>query len=447
MRLLNKFNAVWIAFLILTLVFMVLISRLTVNMFFMDQWDLEAFLVKDHNPIDQFFYLHAPHRQGLAYVLWGWAQNILGVDPKIPAWIAFIFIILATYLAIKVLRRQTQATVGDMIIPIIFISPKLHETLFDSPNPSHGPFPMFLLFGITLCFLIRDKVKQAVILSILCFLLVFSAFGLVIAPVVVAYAAVFASRFFWLSRRADPTARGVLVDYFPALLMLVTTIVAVILFLWNYKFSPSADCFTGQLDVSQQLIFSFLILSRVFGFIEPGMTAMVTGGLFFGILVWIFFYSCRILLRTEQEESQNNAASCILFTSGFTLAFVLLTAYGRECLGLGRAFESQYLPYLLPGFWAVFLSLKSSFFPYHRIARDRKLLVPLFVVACLIFEWRAYNELTQFLWGRYTNMTALIQCSQGDMNKVPECQEKLDIWVYLDKETLAGLIHQTYNTP
>lgn len=447
MRLVNRFNAVWIAFFGLSAAFAVLVSRYTVNILFSDQWDLEAFLVNDQNPIHQFLHIHGPHRQGLVFILWDWLQLIFGVDARIPAWLVLLFLILGTFLAIRVLRKQTQPLLGDVLIPIIFISPKLHETIFGTPNPSHGTFPLFLIFGITACFLIRNEVKQAIMLSILCFLLVFSGFGLVIIPIVFFYAVLFALKFLRRSRVVEKEAAGTLKSYLPVSLMTLTTLAAALFFLWDYQFSAAAGCFSGHLEPVRELIYSFNLLSSVIGFTQPGMVSTITGVVCFCTLAGIAAYNSVVIVRPGTDESQRKTASIILFTSAFTLLFALLTAYGRECLGISTAFESRYLPYVLPGYWAVYVTLKSSDQPYHLLTPNRKSLVALFVVCALTFEWRAYNEWTNRIWEWYGIKTAVNDCAQGDPTKILDCQNKLGVQVYPFPSELPRLVKEVYHVP
>lgn len=426
----NRYFA-WVVFGGLALWLVWLVRVYAVDLLYYDQVTLAAPLATTSNPLEIFFFRYARHRQGLAYVFWGWGQQLFGVDARVPAWLSLTFVLLGTLPALWVAQRANRPYWTDAIIPIVFLSTKHHETLFGAANPSHGPFPLFLLMGFAASLFVRHPVLRAMLASVAYFLLIFSGFGFLIVPVMLGYVAL-ATIGIYRSQAPDAMLISAL---------LLATVVGGGLFLWDYQSQSALACFTGEIRPAAQLTFAFAMLAHVLGFVQvnPAFVhpvVVMAGGAFFIGLAYITLQSGLSLAHGTHNDAARRTAGMIFITAGFCLAFVLVTAYGRECQGIFAAFSSRYVPYLLPGFWAVYLALKNQL--------SARSLIIVFVGVALL-QLRAQDHWYHAIRGFHQDKTAIVRCSGGDPQNIPACQDELGIAVYPSTEQLRDRLDVIYD--
>ncbi len=419
---------VWGFFISLSIWLVRLVHHYTVRLLISDQLELVSYLVQEKNPVSRFLYELAPHRQGAAFVIWGWIQDIIGVHEAIPVWLSTSFIILATWIALKLLRKLSTPHWADIVVPVIFLSPKLHETLFASSNPSHGPFPLLLLFCLISCLMLQNSVVKSTLLGLLTFLLLFSGFGLVIVPLVILYFLMVVARALRQKKNDLPIRIWAELKKNSVLPLLTSTIIGCVLFIHNYYFHSAVECFSDRPEILGMISYVLAILAHSIGFTQISVVTSVSGLVVLGLMVSTFIQSARVIASSE-DKSMHVVATTLFLASGYTLLFVCLTAYGRTCLGIDSAFASRYLPYVLPGLWSVFLSAKlgRSFFYHISIQKNIFLAVALVLI---VLEWRSHDEWMRSVKWWQISKSAMTSCSGGNKELLPLCQRETNVEVY-----------------
>ena len=134
-------------------------------------------------------------------------------------------------------------------------------------------------------------------------------------------------------------------------------------FFIDYKFIQTKEEF--QFPVSQFWIkypvFMAKLLAMFFGINHYFFSAMSLGVVIFIILLKLMIFHMRLLLNSSMDT--NNRTCCdatfsrtIVILTLFTLIFCVFTTIGRVTVGL----SSRYIPFLIPGFFAVFLHLSKA---------------------------------------------------------------------------------------
>lgn len=441
----NKYY-LWIIFSALSFSILNLVFRYSTNILFSDQFDLVSGLVSEKNLINIFLWRHGPHRQGIIFVVWGIIQSIVGIDARIPSWISVICVIVATYLAIKIIRILTRPSLTDIIIPVIFLSPKLYESLIGVSNPSHGPFPLFMIF-LFILLLINQKVNHSnFLLGICIFLLTFSGFGLVVIPVVISLCFLQIIGLIKKTRnkiQIQPTSE----DKNRIIYMLFSAFLSVVLFLNHYQLESTVECFSGKINLLPQFNYILNIFASFTGFIHSSTNASLVGIFIFAVILTTFIRSgYKIASHNRLPTHLLPSYYSVYIASGFTIVFTILTAYGRECLGVDSAYASRYLPYILPGIWASYVFIKLNFqFSKLHITHKKNLLV-IFSVILFSFEIRGRADWEEGAKYWYLQKNNIILCSQGVPQNITKCVKSSEIPIYPDIQQLDELITKIYGS-
>jgi len=444
MKILRRY-LVWVVFILLSVFVAKIVERCADSIFISDQLELAAVLISKHNPIALFWHILPPHRQGFMFIIWGFLQSFIGLDARISAWMAFITILCATYVAIKVLRKITAPSLVDFVIPLSFISLKLHETLVGVPNPSHGPAPLLLFFLLTVGLLMPSGVKKGLYLSLIIFLMAFSGFGLVILPVAAAYATILLLRIY--KSGGLKAIQGFSKTNSYPYIILAGVLLSSALFLHGYKFYSAVDCFSGGVNITSEMIYVSLIAAHLLGYFFLNYSSLIVGLLFLLILTLIFVRSGYMILHSKNKKTDSQAIDHVFFGSGFSVVFILLTAYGRGCLGLKTAFASRYLIYLLPGIWATLIYLKSTdVWPGLKTIWKKHLLI-FFAILLINVELRVFGSWFGSVLAWHNAKQEIARCFRGDQAQILGCVEKTGVAVFPNPERAAELLQIIYKIP
>jgi hypothetical protein len=164
------------------------------------------------------------------------------------------------------------------------------------------------------------------------------------------------------------------------------SIATIALFLYGFALHPATDCFQfPHTRPWEYLPYTGLVLSRPFGVVAAGhllIGSVVTAG-----TAGFLGYSLFQLIRARRDSIFWLATSCL---AGLTLLFALSTAVGRVCLGFDSAMATRYIPYILPGLFAVYLVIRRA----SRRSSIATALLPVVLVACIAKEqdMRSVNE-------------------------------------------------------
>lgn len=245
-------------------------------------------------------------------------------------------------------RLFGSISASDAVIPVVFLVPSQLLGFVAVPNPSHGTFPLLLTMLYALAWTQRNLLRRYLAVVILNFFLIYTGFGFfmgLLTPLLFA-----TDLYHALSGRRR---------YHSSLPLTFLMISALSLgsFFIGYKFSPAADCFRFPYDHPLHYVwFSGLIFSSFFSLgghsllvSMIGVSVLLVTGLACGV--------CGYELLRDQGSAVFNAVVTSL--TALSLLFCLNAAVGRICLGLDTAHASRYVPYLIPGFLALYFCLLS----------------------------------------------------------------------------------------
>ena len=342
-------HARWIiAFVLATLTvrLMMFVDRYAVNLIYLDQWDFLAGLMEGASPWALFRWQHGVERQGLGNLISAVVLSQTGWNAKADAAAAAVLMLLTCLCALWLVKRICgRMSAWDVAVPLIFLTTTNVETYVITPNLAHGPLSALYLVTYALSLTATSHVHRAVLIAAINFFAVNTGFTVLlggITPVVLLLSACLPG----LSRRDR-------IVYSSAF---VTSIATVAQFARGLVWFPAVACFQFPYDHPWEYIpFAGRVLARPvnpkIGFLpgEPLGTAFA--------LVAMAFMCTAVFraLRSRGSSALWNVAGVLM---AFTVAFAAATAVGRVCTGIVAADSSRYIPYVLPGFLAVYLVLR-----------------------------------------------------------------------------------------
>ena len=332
-----------------------LIDKYSVNMLFWDQWDFMGGLFEEKGPWELFSWQHGPHRQGVGFFLTKIVADLSGWNTRVECFMIGTVICLAAVVALLLKRRLTGSiTALDVAIPLLYLSPLQFELFANTPNVSHGAMPLLLITLFCLCWTIKNITLRYFFCAAINFMTIYTGFGVFIGCI---------TPFLFLSEiilafRSNDQRRKI-----SALLFFIVSVASMLSFFINYTFNSAAEGFVfphpDPLIYLRFILISFATFCGIRGsfpvlylFAVPVVCS----------IIWLLFKSgldaSRSILRGNNDERQDKERvfKQILFVmTAFTLLFSLNLAIGRACLGLGAATACRYLPYMTPGFFALYL--------------------------------------------------------------------------------------------
>jgi len=345
------------AFAALSARLLMLISRYSVNVFFMDQWEFnEATLFQHHSLWEMFRWQHGPHRQGLGAVVAFLVEPHFHWNSRAESFLVGVIVILAAACALWLkCRLFGPLTIFDVCIPLILLTPLQYETLFITANLAHGPLPLLLIIFFCLAWTISNNaVRLAVVLAIN-FLALHTGFGFFLglitpAAIVVNY---------WMNLRY--VARGWLLSS----LSLLVSLASLASFFVNYRFETSVDCAPNLVQSPLSYAkFLWLMFANPLGAKGTGFFPMFVGILTLAAMAGSLVVSI-VALRPQTNAADRTRNLVVAVLLGFCLLFSANAAYGRSCLGIQVAQVSRYVIYMgcgLLGLYLFFLALPRSVF-------------------------------------------------------------------------------------
>jgi hypothetical protein len=328
-----------------------LIRQYAVNVLFMDQWDFDdATLFQHHSIWEMFRWQHGPHRQGLGALLQKLIEPWIHWNTRHEAFFIGAIIFSAAVLAL-LLKVRLYGTIGysDVIIPVLFLTPLQYETLVVTPNPAHGSLPSLLMVLYCLCWLIRPYHWKYICVLLVNFLLIYTGFGLFIGLITPAllvldyYANVrhLAPKYKWGSAAA-----------------LTFSIASFASFFVGYKFQPAVDCFSPAPENPVMYPWFVAIMFANAAGLKILTLATLIGSIALALFMVGLLITVKRLLAQRSNTWPRDAAIASLLA--YCVVFCFNTAYGRLCLGLNAAASSRYTPYVVLGFFGLYLYALSN---------------------------------------------------------------------------------------
>lgn len=345
---------VLLAFVFILLTFRILyyISMYASNVPFWDQWDYFNTIFENKSYLDSFLYVHAPHRQGIGFVIDRFILETVQLDTRSSSYlIAFIYL-MSSLIAVGIKNRLVgKNDLHSIIIPFFFLTIGFFETMILTPNPSHGAFPVFILllfaFMMQLKWNSLLKVGLLLLLDLFAVFTGFSVFAGLIIPFLFLPLAIF----------ENGSKKKITLYIFAT----IASLFIFALFFYKYQFHSASDCF--QFPHPRPLEYlDFMIYVNAF---QVGLQdSYFIGSIMFLVYLLTFFLSFfRVVKGFFITHKFSIFYLVIFFLISFALLFEMNIAVGRVCFGVKAGQSSRYLPYLNLGVFAVYLAfLKEPFF-------------------------------------------------------------------------------------
>jgi hypothetical protein len=347
----------WLPTLVVAAVFLLLAFRLfrlislyAVNIFFSDQWDFNDITLFERRNLWQMFnWQHGPHRQGVGAIVQVLVEPLLRWNSRGEAFVAGAIVTLAAVCALYLKKRlRGRISYADVVIPLIFLTPAQYESLWITPNFSHGPLPLLLVILYCLTWTCHRAALRYPLLLLVNFLAVYTGFGLFIGfltPVLLIVD-------YWIGRSEAP------VKAWQLLLALALSLLSIGSFFSGYVSQPAAGCFATQsAPLAGYGAFAALMLAHFAGARETGTIDVLAGSLLLAAMLATLTWSGASLFFPKAQHKRQYLLPAILIS--FCLLFCFGTAYGRLCLGLGTAQSSRYTNYVTLGMLGIYLSMLS----------------------------------------------------------------------------------------
>ena len=351
----KKTIPITLIYIVLTLQLIILVDTYAVNVLWWDQWDFLYPLFQDRGYLDIFKWQHGPHRQGLAFVLTSFIYKSTNWNVRIEAFFMVGLLFVTSLLfSITNFRLNKNISLFDSAIPLMILSSLFYETIYQTPNASHGIFPLFLLSVIALGQTFTFG-KRILVTTVSGFFAIFSGFGL-FAGLMVTIWTVWGMVCAHLSN-----IRHRLIVYTTAFLLMT---VGFYLFFYGYAFNPAVECYHfPHSPIREYFIFLFAMLGFFDGIHCSAGVLFCYLSLVIGFLQAAVFLSLSIteLKRFFIKKKKASALTriCIIL-GGFSAIYMISTAIGRVCISPIGGQAPRYLPLVTPAYIALYFYLRQK---------------------------------------------------------------------------------------
>ncbi len=250
--------------------------------------------------------------------------------------IILLVAILALYLKIRLFGRIAYS---DAIIPAFFLTPTQFEIVIGATNPGWSAIPVLLIILYCLSWTIRSGRWKYVCVLLVNFPLIYTGYGVFVGLLTPALIA--------LDYRKTRQVAGV-AAFFISIASLVS------FFVGYQPHHSGADCFSG---VPANPILYAMFVSCMFANavgLKGSAFLLLSVGLI--ILIVSLLSLDKVLRRLRNGEpislTRDTVISVLL---GFCMIFMVATAYGRLCLGIGFAMMPRYVTYTVLDFYGLYL--------------------------------------------------------------------------------------------
>jgi hypothetical protein len=342
----------WVPVAILVLVYlalvvrlMLLIDRYAVDVFHWDQWDFLDGLFHPRSFWQLFRWQLGPHRMGLGLPLMVAVEQMTDWNAVAISYLNAAVMAAGGLLAVVLKHRLAPPLRWtDAALLFLFLNSSQWAIFVATPNVSHGPLPLLLVTFFAILLTIQSTPSRVVLLLLVDLLATYTGFGIFlgwITPLVILLQ--------WWRTDLKGTA---------AVLALLASVAILASFFYDYRlpWDLARSCVGTAADNSwrKRLGFFFLLFARAFGATRRASFWAVFGGAVGAAVCWLFLVRSVQLLKRPSSVERLVEVTWVL--AAFTLMFAIVASAGRSCRGAGGALNSRYVPYMVPGMVALYLS-------------------------------------------------------------------------------------------
>ena len=318
-----------------------MISRQAVNIFYNDQWDFnDATLFEKHPLWEIFRWQYGPQRHGLGGVAMKLLEPLIRWNSRYEAYGIGAILVLATVLALYLKTRLFgPVSYYDAIIPAFFLTPVQFEIVIGATNPGWSAIPLLLIIIYCLCWTVGSSGWKYFGVLLTNFLLIYTGYGIFLGLL---------------------TPAAIAIDYwrkkeFGSAVAFLISIASLASFFVGYQSHHSgAECFS--LAPSNPILYA-MFMSCMFGN-AAGLKGSAGFVLVVGLMMLVISVVCLDIVLKRLRHGNSISLTRDMVTSiliAFCLIFLLGTAYGRLCLGMGFAMMPRYVTYTVLGFYGLYL--------------------------------------------------------------------------------------------
>lgn len=313
----------------------VLIDQKAVNILFWDQWGFLTPLFEGKTGWWTLFsYQAGAHRMGVGFFLIQLLAEWTRWNTRADAFAILALIFAAMLLAIALKKRVFGSlSAWDALIPAIFLTVAQYEIFIGTPDESAAAMPLLLLMLLCLAWTMdRPAVRLPLVLT-LNFLLIFTGYGFLIAPVTIA---VFGVELYHTVRNRSRSAMAA------AGIGMIGSIGSVLLYFRGYQFVPEAQCYGfSAANLVKYSLFMGVTFSKFVGldYTDQRWPTLIFGALLLAVMLAAFLYQGTGFFSGRNPGKTNYRAAVILIA--YSLVFCASAAVGRVCLGMAAAQSSR----------------------------------------------------------------------------------------------------------
>lgn len=364
-------SIVFVSILLTTRLFL-FVAEKGVNLLFWDEWDFLTPLFTGNDDIWTLFtWQHGLHRQGIGFFIIKPIAELSRWNTRVDELFIAATIIVALICTL-LLKRMLWGpfSLSDVILPFFVLNLIQYETIIGTPNISASALPLALVIVYCMSWIIRNETLKYSTIFILNFMMIFTGYALLIAPINLALLVIeiFQNR----------KERIMIVKKVP-FWAFMGSILSIGIFLIGYKFQTGVTCFSFK--PSFLLKYPAYISMMFAKFIRLDLLSnskiMVLGGfVLVSIITMVFALHFWRITRYRLIDNQQSVIIVILL--GYSLFFAISTALGRVCLGVESSLASRYTTLLVPAFIGLYLHIVDISRPnYRRLAIGIVLLIQL----------------------------------------------------------------------
>jgi len=327
-----------------------LVYQKSVNILFWDQWDFLTPLFQGQKGWTLFITQIGSHRMGIGYfliqLLAGWTHWNTRADS-----FAILALVVLAMLGALVLKKRVFGSLSawDVLIPAIFLTVTQYEIFIGVPNESAGALPLFLLIVFCLAWTIDRMAVRLPIILIINFLMIFTGYGFLIAPVTIAIFGLELYKAIRGQSRAAAIAAGV---------GLLVSIGSILFYFRGFQFGQASQCYGfSASNLVKYPVFMGVTFAKFVGldYSDQRWISIIFGCLILAMVVGALIYQGVKLLALN--NAGNKVSLSIIILTSYGLIFSASAAVGRMCLGMTGASSSRYVTLIIPAFLGLYFFL------------------------------------------------------------------------------------------
>jgi hypothetical protein len=322
-----------------------ILSKYSTNIFNGDEWDFRTAQFQGASLWRMFTWQHGPPRLGIGFVVDALLSDLTRWDSRATSLLEGAVMVAAMCCALWLKHRLFgRITLSDVVFPLLLFVPVQFLAFVVTPIVAHGPFPVLLTVLFCLAWTVANIWWRYSLVLVINFLLIYTGFGIFvgfITPLLLGVALF----------RGIGKPRGWLLPG----VALIISLLSLASFFVGYQVGMASGCLVfSPAPLLRYVWYAALIFATLFQLNGHSLLPSLVGFAVLLLNLIVCGWSAYRLLRDRGDVPQNTA----IFTfTCLSLLFTVSAAAGRMCRGLDSAHANRYMPYLIPGLTAVYMSL------------------------------------------------------------------------------------------